>query len=95
MKSDADLIPLAQVRQELQDAAERLGLEVAALNAVKHRTIQGAALDGLLPARRQNGRWYVRRDDLPKIAETLGVLPQPRPGRPRKAAPSSSAAIAA
>lgn len=96
MKLGTDRIPLAQLRQEILDCCQQLGVEEAALNAVKHRAIHGAVLDGLLPARRENGRWYVLREDLPKIAETLGVLPQRRPGRPRKvAASSSSAAVAA
>jgi hypothetical protein len=95
MKSGSDLIPLAQVRQELQDASDLLGLEVAALNAVRHRTIQGAALDGLLPARRERGRWYVRRGDLPKIAEALGIIQPKKSGRPPRSDIPSNAAVAA
>jgi len=95
MKSDTDRIPLPQLRQELRDAADRLGFEVSALDRVKHRAMHAAVLDGILPARCENGRWSVSRADLPKIAETLGVMPVRRPGRPTKASSASIGATAA
>lgn len=47
---------------------------------VGYRATYTAALDGRIPAElAPNGRWAVMRDDLPKIAATLGAV------RPAKA----------
>jgi hypothetical protein len=95
MKSGSDRIAVVQVRQEILNVHSLLGLEVNPLNSVKQHAIHGAVLDELLPTRRENGRWYVLRDDLPNIAEALGVLARRGPGRPRKAASPSNAVVAA
>ena len=77
-------MPLAQVCQDVKQRAAMLRRENSTLERLNHRRVFGAVLDGMIPAERINGRWYVRRDDLPKIAELLGVLPAPKIGRPRK-----------
>lgn len=88
-------IPLVELRLELQAKADLLGLETEALKNTKQRTIHGAVLDGMLPAVRENGRWFVYEDDLPTIAKTIGLIPQRKPGRPRKASSPSNAVAAA
>lgn len=37
------------------------------------RKLHQLVLDARLPAEMRNGRWQVRRDDLPLIAERLGL----------------------
>jgi hypothetical protein len=52
---------------------------------VPQRRVWEAAVSGRIPAVRQRGRWYVRRGDLPRVAEVLGLAPPPAaPVRPRK-----------
>lgn len=38
-----------------------------------HRKLHQLVLDAQLPAEMVNGRWHVSRDDLPVIAERLGL----------------------
>lgn len=45
----------------------------------KYRRVYAAACDARIPATRgENGRWMVRRDDLPAIADALGLPPARR-----------------
>ncbi len=81
-------LALAQLRQELK-ANPELDVDQDALDDTSHRRMLEGALDGLYPAERINGRWYVKRADLPKIAELLGVMPKPRIGRPPRRAASA------
>jgi hypothetical protein len=99
MKPDPDThLPLALVCQEVRLRAARSSLPNNALEGLTHRRVSNAALDAAIPAERINGRWYVKKVDLPRIAELLGVMPKPRVGRPPRmhsAALSTSAAAAA
>lgn len=38
-----------------------------------YRRLYSLTLDGSLPAEQDNGRWFVRRTDLPAIAAMLGL----------------------
>ena len=38
-----------------------------------YRQIYTRVLNGEIPADRSNGRWYVRRDDVPRIADMYRV----------------------
>jgi hypothetical protein len=38
-----------------------------------YRRIYGLVLDGRVPAEQANGRWSVKREHLPMIAEALGM----------------------
>ncbi|WXH26077.1 hypothetical protein WDZ11_24200 (plasmid) [Roseomonas mucosa] len=49
---------------------------------MKYRTLYGAVLDGMIPAEQHGGRWYVQREDLPKIAQALGASGPATRGRP-------------
>lgn len=86
-------LPLA----ELLPGMKMLNRESAILERLNHRRVFGAVLDGMIPAERINGRWYVNKADLPKIAELLGVMPAAKSGRSRKDAssPSNQEAVAA
>jgi hypothetical protein len=98
MKPDPDThLPLALVCQEVRRRAARTNLPNNALEGLNHRRVANAALDAAIPAERINGRWYVKKADLPRIAELLGVMPKPRVGRPPRmnsAAPSNMEAVA-
>lgn len=89
--ADADLIPLAQMRQELADHADDLGVTEDVLAKVKNRAMVRSAMDGDIPARRVNDRWYFRRSDLPAIVSALGGTAPRRVGRPPKAASRTAA----
>ena len=43
--------------------------------APNYRKMWTLVVDGLLPAMQVNGRYHVRRADLPAIAATLGLSP--------------------
>ncbi|APT48399.1 hypothetical protein HVPorG_04695 (plasmid) [Roseomonas mucosa] len=77
-----DRIPLSQLPRELRSAADILDREGKALQGVKYRTLYGAVLDGMIPAEQHGGRWYVQREDLPKIAQALGASGPATRGRP-------------
>jgi len=38
-----------------------------------YRRVYGMVLAGAIPARQENGRWYLSRSDLPQIAASLGL----------------------
>lgn len=42
-----------------------------------HRTIWNMAVNGRIPAEQENGRWYIRRADLPAVIAALGLAQQP------------------
>jgi hypothetical protein len=53
-----------------------LSRELAALTGNSgpgHRKLWGLIVDGKIPAERENGRWFVRRSDLPAVAQILGL----------------------
>ena len=81
-------LAFAQLLPELKGNPE-LGVDQRAVADKTHRQAFEAALNGDIPAVRIHGRWYVKRADLPKIAELLGVMPKPRIGRPPRHAPSA------
>ena len=41
--------------------------------APRYVELYRACLDGQIPAHQDRGRWYVKRDDLPRIAEILAL----------------------
>ncbi len=73
--------PLAQLLQDLRNDPE-LSVDPQALDGLTHRSVFNAALDGRILAVRIDGRWYTKRADRQRNAELLGVMPQPRIGRP-------------
>ncbi len=75
----------ADERIALPHAPRELGLVVGDAGAVSYRQFYAAVLDGRVPARMDNGRWSVRRGDLPQIAEAFGLTPRV-PGAPAVAA---------
>jgi hypothetical protein len=99
MKPDPDThLPLALLCQDLRQRAAKSAAPNTVLASLNHRRVSSAALDATIPAERINGRWYVRKADLPRIAELLGVMPKPRVGRPprmQSGALSTNAAAAA
>jgi hypothetical protein len=97
MKPDPDThMPLALLCRELKQRAVEANANSAALAGLTHRRVSNAALDATIPAERINGRWYVKKADLPKIAELFGIMPKPRIGRPpRRQDPSNMATMAA
>ncbi len=60
-----DYIAFPQIPAKLRDLTGGPG--------ATYRQCYNLALDGRLPTERRNGRLYVRRDDLPKIMELLGL----------------------
>lgn len=69
--SDRSWIPLALLSPLL---AEHTGTPLPG-----YRKLLAAALDGRLPATRHNGRWYVRKQDVPAAAVALGLAEPPAP----------------
>lgn len=76
-------LSLAQLLPELRDRAAEQGGKAVTLEGVSHRAVFNAALDGVIPAQRINGRWYVRRADLPRIAELLEAAVERKASRSR------------
>jgi hypothetical protein len=76
----------------LADAFRRLG----GSPLPQYRNSLNAAMSGSIPARRDNGRWSFAPDDLPLIAEVLGVTlpsqPQVLPGTPPRQLPGGTPA---
>lgn len=60
-----------------------------------YRQIWQAAADGDLPAEQINGRWYIKRADLPAIAKLLGLSLAPGAPKCHGAAKGLAAAAAA
>jgi hypothetical protein len=80
-----DLIALPHVPREL------LALIEAGETVPPYRSIWLRACNGELPqAQFQRGRWYVARDQLPEIAQALGLRLK-RPARPRASTRRSAA----
>ena len=60
-------------------SAVPLALEGKGWTPPSYRRVYAAALDRRIPAERgPNGRWTVARDDLPAIADALGLPPARR-----------------
>ena len=59
-----DRSPLSELPRELKRATGE---------TPKYRAIYAKVLDGDLPAEKINGRWTYSHEDLPIIAETLGL----------------------
>ena len=59
-----DRSPLSELPRELKRATG---------GTPKYRAIYAKVLDGDLPAEKINGRWTYSHEDLPIIAETLGL----------------------
>ncbi|WP_424140010.1 hypothetical protein [Roseomonas chloroacetimidivorans] len=83
--------PLAFLLDDLNRYLTETGRDTAALAKLRYRGMQEAALDRKIPAERVNGRWHFSPDDLPRIAQALGLVPSPA----RRSSPSNSAAVAA
>lgn len=82
-KEDRDSIPLRQVNSWLIDSG------FAAPGPGYDRIYKGV-LNGLFPAEQSvNGRWSIRRGDLPKVAAWFGMIPLSAAGAPRVAADAS------
>lgn len=47
--------------------------------APKHRSLYAQVLDGVIPAEFINGRWRIKRADVPEIAAKLGLRQQAGP----------------
>lgn len=90
-----DLIQLAQLPRELRDAADLIEREQTALNRVRYKNLYGAVVDGLVPAERVDGRWYVRRRSLPTIAQTFGLRIHTETSKPASRRRPSNAVAAA
>jgi hypothetical protein len=85
MTSTIDLIALPHVPREL------LALVEAGETVPPYRSIWLRACNGELPmAQFVRGRWYVARDQLPELAQTLGLRLK-RPARPRASTRRSAA----
>ena len=73
----------------------RLAVELTALTGKPcpktYRNLWLSALSGHFPAHQQGSRWYVARDDLTKIAKSLGMMAE-TPRRQRKGATAQHAA---
>ena len=70
---------------DISPIPDRLGIQPALREVVRQagkpvpggsRRIAGYAAEGRFPAEQDNGRWYVRRADLPAMAAALGLAQQ-------------------
>ena len=97
MKPDPKLDPKAYpaLALLLPELRGRPGFAVDAevLGRWTHRDVSTAALNGRIPAKRINGRWYWERANLRKIAELMGVLA--KPSRAKRASSSTTMEAAA
>lgn len=93
--SPDDAIPLPQLLRELRASADTLQIERDTLAGLTYDRARSAILDGRLPAEKQGREWIIRRRDLPAVVTVLGLAPRRGPGRPRKDAAPSNAAVAA
>lgn len=57
-----------------------------------YRKLWTMVVDGRLPAEQVNGRYQVRRSDIPEIAAKLGLIPAKPVKAARKAQPALAAA---
>jgi hypothetical protein len=65
-----DWIPLPRVPAELGRA---YGPAAVAEAGASYYALWRLVVDGIIPAERVGGRWYVDRPDLPRVAEALGL----------------------
>ncbi len=61
-----ELIGLSLVPREIQD------ITVDGSTA-PYRKLYNSVLDGVVPAEHHRGRWYVRRNNLKRVASALGL----------------------
>ena len=66
MESESERIPLVDGSQELRRLCGQ---------TMPYNVLWRAIVEGAVPAERIRGRWYLKRADLPRIAETLGIRP--------------------
>ncbi len=75
--ADRELVPLTAIPREL--------IALTGKSAPSYRTIWTQVVNGRIAADQRNGRYYVLRADLPKIAEAFGLIgtvpPSPLSGR--------------
>ncbi len=84
--SAAEWLQLAALPRELSGLIEG--------HPPSYRRVYNMVLDARIPATLVNGRWTVRRDDLPAIAATLGLQMKVPPVH-RGSRKASSALVAA
>jgi len=76
--ADPNLIPLTSLPREIAAAYPDAPVQ-------PYRKLYALNLDGRLPGTQCNGRWFVRRADLPAIGEALGLTSAPVKSKARSA----------